>query len=443
MSDLLSIGASGTKAYRAALAAISENISNADTANYARRSIRMSESAVSTSTSAFYVPSANFGGVEVAGVIRASDPYLDASARLTGNRLGSASARAKWLTDVETALNDTKNGVGQLMTSMFASAETLAANPTNESRGTAFLFNIDQVVAAFQQTASDLQTVSEGLASASSVSVSTINDALTELARVNDGLRRVNSGTSVEAQLIDSRDAALSTITSQIDVSIAFGDRGTVTVQYAGNNIVANGAAGTFSVAQNADGTLAMTLDGNAVAAPGNGVLGGLFASASVTSTRITDVDALAVQFAQDMNNWHQAGYTSAGAAGEAILSVGTTAASLQLLISNPADIATASADGTANGNLLNINSIRGTSGAESGWTRIINTHGTLLTATLNEATAAGARDEQARAAREQVSGVDLDLEAAELLRMQQNYSGCAKIIQVARETFKNILDLL
>ncbi|MBK5264702.1 MAG: flagellar hook-associated protein FlgK, partial [Alphaproteobacteria bacterium] len=115
MSDLLSIGASGTKAYRAALAAISENISNADTANYARRSLRMSESAVSTSTSALYVPSANFGGVEIAGVVRASDPYLDASARLTGNRLGSASMRAKWLTDVETALNDTKNGVGQLM----------------------------------------------------------------------------------------------------------------------------------------------------------------------------------------------------------------------------------------------------------------------------------------------------------------------------------------
>ncbi|MBK5263644.1 MAG: flagellar hook-associated protein FlgK, partial [Alphaproteobacteria bacterium] len=112
-------------------------------------------------------------------------------------------------------------------------------------------------------------------------------------------------------------------------------------------------------------------------------------------------------------------------------------------LISDPADLATASADGTANGNLLNIGSIRSTSGAESGWTRIINTHGTLLTATLNEATAATARDEQARAAREQVSGVDLDMEAAELLRMQQNYSGCAKIIQVARETFKDILNLL
>src|SRR3546814_14010046 len=99
MGGLLSIGASGTNAYRAALAAISENISNADTPNYARRSNRMSESAVSTSTSAYYSPGANFGGVAIAGVVRATDPYLDASARLPGNRQCSTTTRAKWMND--------------------------------------------------------------------------------------------------------------------------------------------------------------------------------------------------------------------------------------------------------------------------------------------------------------------------------------------------------
>src|SRR3546814_19237664 len=75
-------------------------------------------------SAAYYSPGANFGGVEIAGVVRATDPYLDASARLTGNRLGSAATRAKWLNDTEAALNDTANGVGQLMTSMFSAAET-------------------------------------------------------------------------------------------------------------------------------------------------------------------------------------------------------------------------------------------------------------------------------------------------------------------------------
>lgn len=443
MSDLLSIGASGTNAYRAALAAISENISNADTPNYARRSIRMSESAVSTSTSAYYSPGANFGGVEIAGVVRATDPYLDASARLTGNRLGSAATRAKWLNDTEAALNDTTNGVGQLMTSMFSAAETLAANPANQALRTTFLYNINEVVTAFQQTANDLQALSESVGSAGSISISAINDALTELTRVNEGLRKVESGTSAEAQLLDSRDAALSTLSNQLDVKISFGDRGTVTLQYDGVNIVQDQVAGSFAAAQNSDGTLALTLNGSAVSSPSGGTLGGLFASARVVSTRVAEVNALAVQFATDMNNWHQGGFTVSGAAGGAILSVGTTAASLQVLISDTTALATASSDGTSNGNLLNIHSIRGTTGAENGWTQIISAHGTLLTSTLSEEKAASARDQQARAARENVSGVDLDVEAAELLRMQQNYSGCAKIIQVARETFQSILDLL
>src|SRR3546814_7554597 len=91
-----------------------------------------------------------------------------------------------------------------------------------------------------------------------------------------------------------------------------------------------------------------------------------------------------------------------------------TTAASLQVLISDTTALATASSDGTSNGNLLNIHSIRGTTGAENGWTQIISAHGTLLTSTLSEEKAASARDQQARAARENVSGVDLDVEAAE-----------------------------
>lgn len=440
MSDLLSIGASGARAYRAALGAISENISNADTNDYARRSIRMRESAVSTSTSIYYVPSATFGGVEIAGVVRASDPYLDAAARMTGTQLGSATARAKWLTDTEAALNDTENGVGHLMTDMFSSAETLAANPTSQTLATNFLFNVEQIVTAFRQASSDLQTVSEGIGSAASVSAATINDALAELARVNDGLRRIIPGTTAEAQLLDSRDTALSVLTDHIDVSIAFGTNGTVTIQHAGATIVDNSAASSFAVTQNADGTLALTLDGNAIAAPSSGTMGGLFVSASVISSRMDSLDTLAVQFAQDMNSWHQGGFTRADAPGGAILS-GTTAASLQVLITDTDDLAIK--DGTINGNLLNIGNIRGSGGVEDGWTQLVSAHATLLTSTLTEEKSAAARDQQARGARESVSGVDLDMEAAELLRMQQAYSGCAKVIQLARETFQSILEIM
>ena len=43
MTDLLNIGASGLRAYRASLAVTGDNIANAQTAGYARRSLRLSE----------------------------------------------------------------------------------------------------------------------------------------------------------------------------------------------------------------------------------------------------------------------------------------------------------------------------------------------------------------------------------------------------------------
>ena len=49
---------------------------------------------------------------------------------------------------------------------------------------------------------------------------------------------------------------------------------------------------------------------------------------------------------------------------------------------------------------------------------------------------------DQAFAARDETSGIDLDREAAELLRFQQAYGASTRIIQVARETLQSILDL-
>ena len=56
--------------------------------------------------------------------------------------------------------------------------------------------------------------------------------------------------------------------------------------------------------------------------------------------------------------------------------------------------------------------------------------------------TAAGAIKTAAFGARDTSSGVDLDTEAAELLRYQQAYSGAAKVIQVAKDTMQSVLDL-
>lgn len=441
-ADIFAIGSSALRGFRAQMGAISENIANSNSEGYNRRSVILQESSVSASTEPLYVPRASFGGSEIAGVSRANDSYLDATARQTGSSLGSASTRLRWLTDIETALKDDSQGVGGSLATMYGAIEKLAASPNDPSLRTNMIYGIEQVVGAFQSSSDGLNNTLQGTFTTAQGDATLINDSLAELTRVNDALLRSRKGTSNYAQLLDSRDTELAKISKKINVSISFGPKDDAILTYGGQTVVQGNTAKNFSINQNADGTLQLELDATNVAAPTNGTLGGLFTSASVTRQRLNSLDALAVQFGGDMNNWHAQGFTDAGAAGGPLVSVGTTAASLAMVISDSSQIAAKSADGRLNGNLLNISTTRGTGGVEQGWTALVAAQGTLLNTTKAEADAAEVRDQNARSARERVSGVDLDSEAADLLRVQQAYQASARVIQAARDIVDTILNM-
>lgn len=445
MSDLFIIGASGTKAYRTAMAAVSENIANASTDGYSRRSVTTAESGSSTATMASYTSKANFGGTQVSSINRATDPYLDATVRMTGMALGSATARLRWLGDTETALNDTDTGVGKLMTGMFQNIDKLAASPNDTSLRVTTLDSIGRVAESFRQTAADLANVSSGINTEAQAAVQTANRALSNLADINNSLLRAQPGTSAYAQLLDGRDAALGELTDTLNVTISFGAHDSAQVTYNGQALVQGITATPIVVTANADGTLTLASgDGTALATPANGALGGLFSSAATVTQRRASLDALANQFAADVNAWHVGGVTDAGTAGEPLLSVGGGAAGITALVTDPKALATRSSDGTLNGNLLTAGStLRGAGSVEQGWTSLIATHANLLAATKAEQTTAQGRSDQAVASREAVSGVDLDMEAADLLRIQQAYSGCAKILQIAKEAVDSILQIM
>lgn len=442
-ADLFAIGSSGLYSFRAQMGAISENIANAGTENYSRRSVTLAESSVSSATSPLYVPRASFGGSVVAGVQRANDPYLDANVRMTGTALASANARLRWLSDLETALSDDARGVGNSLSTMYASITNLAASPADTSLRTNVLYGIEQVVGAFNASSEALQQTQSSMYQTAQGETVIINDAIKELARINASLVRSQDGTSNQAQLLDSRDTELAKITERLNVAISFSASGAATVTYNGATVVQGETTTSFSVSQNANGTLNLLHEGAATTAPANGSLFGIFQSATIADQRLTSLDALAVQFASDINTWHAQGLTDAGATGGALVSVGTTAASLTMVISDISDIAAKSSDGRLNGNLINISTIRGNSGVEQGWSALVLAHGNLIGTTKLEQEAAEVRDENARYARENVSGVDLDMEAADLLRTQQAYQACAKVIQTAREVIDSVLKIV
>ncbi len=441
-SDIFLIGSSGLRAYQSQLATISQNISNVGSENYTRRTTRISESVVTGSSSIIFKNTVNFGGAVVTGISRASDNYLSARARQTGTDLAYADSYLIWVNNIESALNDDGTGIGTTLTNFYGSVDQLAANPSDSSLRTSMLYQMEQVASAFKTSASDLENVLNQTYASVQSEIGLLNNALSALQDVNKSLTLAGDNSANQAQLLDNRDALLSTITKKLNVSISLAENGAATVTYDGNVIADTAISGTFSVVQNSDKTMAMSLDGNAVAIPANGTMGGNIAGSTTARARLDTLDAMAVQLATDLNSWHEDGLTDSGTAGGALLSVGTTASSLSVAITSIKDIAVASSDGTVNGNLVKIGAVRAASDIESRWTELVTVQGNLVSTITDKQSLAANRDEIARNALEEISGVNLDVEAADLLRVQQAYQACARIVQAAKDIIDTIINL-
>ena len=208
-----------------------------------------------------------------------------------------------------------------------------------------------------------------------------------------------------------------------IDAKVA-GD-GTVTVTLAGASdatLVKGTAAGSLGLTVATDGRLATTLnlsDGAHAVTPSGGSLAGLVDAAAMTAGNRATLNGIATDFATKLNAWNAAGTTPAGAAGQPLVTIGLDASTLALAATDPNDIAAAKG-GTANGNLLSLDALRGSDGAEQRLGSLVSINAQALSAAKSEAAAASSRKDAAVATQGDATGVDLDQEAADLLRYQQ-----------------------
>lgn len=440
MSDLLSIGLSGVTAYQNALSAVGDNVANAQTPGYARRDVTLSETGGGGSR--------DFGGVEATSVTRAWDAYRAADSRYASSAAGRADVRQQWLGSVETTLDDGPAGVGQLMGGFFDAAQSLAATPSDTQGRSAMLSALDSTASAIRTTADGLSRISDGIAQAVQTDVDGLNADLKSLAEVNKSLQQTPSGLASRASLEDQRDQIIDSVAQRIDVNASIGANGTATLTLGGATgvtLLDPSSQVTISAASAADGRIQLRMFANGTTSPlpvTGGRLAGLVDVAASTADKRTALDATAQQFTNDVNNWSAQGIDANGNPGGPLLSMTAGAASLQTTTADPSAIAAASTDGTENGNLLQLSALRGPAGAEAGWAALVSSNAQALSAAKSEASATAARRDSSFAARDEISGVNLDNEAAELLRYQRAYDSSAKVIQVARDTVQSILDL-
>lgn len=442
-SDLLQIGKSGALAARAALDVTAQNIANAGTAGYVRRSVTQAE--VAQVGAQGVIGDISLSGVRISGITRNADAFRQGEARRTGSDAARADTEVTGLGQVDSAL-ETSN-LYPAITQFEAALAKLAANPTDAALRATVLAGAGNLAQSFNLASASLAAAGTGFTAAAADGVQTVNTLAGNLAALNLKIASDPDPATNQANLLDQRDQLLTQLSQLADVTTTFAANNTVSVQLGGASgpaLVTGGTATSLATSTAADGTISYTLGGSALA-PGGGSLAGTRQAAASLATTRSGLDALAKALANAANGAQASGVALDGSAGQPLFS-GTTAATLGLALTSAQGLATAPAGAGANSrdgsNLAALQGALASAGIASGADALLFASASAVQQATTTRDALDAIATNAKTALDAQAGVSLDQEAANLLKYQQAFQASGKVMQVAGTLFDSLLQI-
>lgn len=440
-SNLLQIGASGARAARAALDVSAQNIANAATEGYVRRSVRLAEVAMAGG----YARSGDISlsGVRIDGIVRNADLFRQAEARRTASDAARAGSDLRGMENIEASIEQA--GVFPALSGFETALQRLGADPVDPALRSAVIESARTAARSFNIAAGSLDAVGEGLRFEAAAGVDEVNLLASELARVNLRLARAGDATSDQTALLDQRDNLLQRLSAQADIAATIAPDHTVQVRIGGNAgpvLVSGGTAGALASAVAADGTVSFSLGGGAVVLNGGILAGGAQALAALRDTRL-ELDAVADALSAAVNAVQTGGAALDGSAGQPLFT-GSGAAGIAAALTSGSGLATApTVAGAGSRDPANLDALKAALSAADVSGQLSGLMFSVSSGVASRRTTAQAIDAIAAGARialEQQAGVDLDEEAVNLVRFQQAFQASGKVMQVAASLFDTIL---
>lgn len=457
---LLNSIAIGRRAIGAAAAGIdvtSQNIANVNTPGYTRRKV-LTETVDPVQRRGVFVGQ----GVAVSGISRASDRILGGRLIASTGQHAQSAAAEETLRTAEAWFNETgTTGIAQAYSKFFDALSSLTAGPGDLSRRGGVRDAARQFTEVMARTSQGLSQSIEGVDTALSDSVGTINTALREIAQLNKAIGRTGAQTG-PGDLLDRRDQLVHTLGELVGATVDFQEDGQATVFIGEHAAVTNGEARTISIAEDAAGDAQVYMSaGSALLRVTDGVggnVGGRIQARVSMQGWSSDLDAFVTNFSNAMNAQNAAGFDLTGAAGGNLFTftAGSAAATFALDAAFAGDVRTLAAAGTAPvavGDTTNLELMidveglgtYGPTGASEGATeisRIVADVGNAVNTATQDAESYGAQMDDLAVMRDAVSGVDTDEEAIKLVEYQASYRAAARVLQVGDELLQTLMSI-
>ncbi len=454
LNGLFDSARNALQADQLAIETTGQNIQNQNTAGYARRSVTWTEKDTvriggnNAGLGATATVSAQRDTVLDRGVQQATDAAAASSTRL------SALQKLEGLFTLDSTGNDS-SGINTALSGFFTALSSAAADPTNPSATQGVTAAAQTVANTLNRTSSQLNSQQAALNQQVSTGVQQINSLLPRIAKLNGEIGR--AGAADTANLQDQRTALISQLSQFVGVQQAVAQNNTLTISTGNGTLLVGGDQAYALSAANVAGSTRVyapaSQGGAEITAQlqGGSISGAMQARDGDLTYVQSQLDMLAYTFATAVNGQNQAGQTSRGTAGSTIFTIGPTVAgsAAAVALGTGATIATAAvgeaSGGNGNANALLALQLAGSIGGQSfsgSFSSLLSGLGTRAAEAKATSAADTANATQLSTQRDQLSGVSLDTEAANLAQYQRSYQASAKLLSILNSLMATAINI-
>jgi len=446
-------------AQRAALDVAGQNIANANTVGYTRQ--RATTTSVGGSPfPAMFSTSTGIGqGVQVTGIARLGDIFIDARVRSESGGSAYLTARSDALTQLEQNVGEpSTTGLSSQLSKMWAAFSDVGNSPNKSSARAVVLDTANAVVSRIASLYQGADTQWTQARATTSTLVDQVNTTAANVADLNTRILAITNAGGTANELSDQRDQLITSLSGLVGATTRTRENGVVDV-FVGGNALVNGdstkklaLAGPTVFSQAAAGqavtvtwadrpTIPVGLDSGRIA----GQLAVLAPPGTPTGTggplteAAASYNALATMISTKVNALHTTAVTTTGAPGGAFFAVDATkpaALGLSVAITDPALVAVADPSttlpgGTLDGSIATQIAKLGTAadGPDAAWSTTVVDLGSRTASASSRATVAAKSLATASAQQLSQTSVDTDEEAANMLAYQRAYEGSARVL--------------
>jgi flagellar hook-associated protein 1 len=445
---------------------VGQNIANVNTDGYSRQRVNL-QAMGGTAVPAFHSVSNEVGsGVSSDEIIRIRDAFLERRAQVESARTAGLTVSDDVLTHVQTAFREPgESGVQSMLADVWAGFSDLANNPTEPAARSQVLERLDILAGGLRTTSASLDQQWTQTRDNLQALVSEVNATAKSIADLNSSIRAAGQAGLPVNELSDRRDALVLSLAEKVGGTAIAGPDGTVNVLVGGTTVVSGGDAVTLRTAGAAalDG-VGSGNDPRVVTVPGGttltlgGTAGGQVNALTTTIPKYSrELDAVARQLVTALNGVQTTGYDATGTQGTPLLDDGTggtgttvTAGNITLRITDPAKLAAASVKpgdlgGAISGDGINADRFAqlglAANGADVNYRALVVALGVEASVATRDLTVQSVISTQVDAARESVSGVNLDEEMTSMLSFQHAYNAAARMVTAIDEALDKLIN--